>query len=110
MQEDMFPIVIQAAAGSDYTVFAYMLDGTIRRVSVKHLIDKGGVWKRLKDPDFFCNALTVMNDTVAWDLSGCLDPTNCIDIDPFTIAECEIVSDPLHAATLLTIGQKQSII
>lgn len=47
---------------------------------------------------FFRNALTVMNDTVAWDLLGCFDPANCIDIDPFTVAECEAVSDPLSAA------------
>lgn len=39
-----------------------------------------------------------MNDTVAWDLSGCFDPSECIDIDPFTIAESEVVSDPLNAA------------
>ena len=38
-----------------------------------------------------------MNDTVAWDLSGCFDSSECIDIDPFTIAECEVVSDPLNA-------------
>ncbi|HEZ7990476.1 MAG TPA: hypothetical protein RWO66_05895 [Ruminococcus sp.] len=44
------------------------------------------------------SALTVMNDTVAWDLSGCFDSSECIDIDPFTIAECEVVSDPLNAA------------
>ena len=39
-----------------------------------------------------------MNDAVAWDLSGCFDPSECIDIDPFTIAEHEVVSDPLNAA------------
>ena len=98
MQEDMFPVVVQAVAGDDFTVFAYMLDGTVRKVSVKHLVDKGGVWERLKDNDFFNNALTVMNDTIAWDLSGCLDPSNCIDIAPFTIAECEPVSAPLQVA------------
>lgn len=38
-----------------------------------------------------------MNDAVAWDLSGCFDPSECIDIDPFTIAEYEVVSDPLNA-------------
>ena len=98
MQEDMFPVVVQAVAGEDFTVFAYMLDGTVRKVSVKHLVNKGGVWEKLKDPDFFKKALTVMNDTVAWDLSGCFDPSNCIDIDPFTIAECGTVSDPLQVA------------
>lgn len=98
MYDELFPVVVQALAGEDHTVFAYMLDGTVRRMSVKHLVEQGGVWEKLRDPDFFRNALTVMNDTVAWDLSGEHDPANCLDIDPFTIAECEAVSDPLIAA------------
>lgn len=98
MNDSIFPVVLQAVAGADYTIYAYMLDGTVRKVSVKHLVEQGGVFEKLKDRDFFENALTVMNDTVAWDLSGCHDPSNCIDIDPFTVAECEIVADPLLVA------------
>jgi len=98
MYNKMFPVVVQAVAGDDYTVFAYLNDGTIRKVSVKNLIEQGGVFEKLKNPEFFRNALTVMNDTVAWDLSGHFDPTNCIDLDPFMIAECEVVADPLLAA------------
>lgn len=98
MNEKLFPVVVQAIAGNDYTVYAYMLDGTVRRVSVKHLVEQGGVFEKLKNREFFVNALTVMNDTVAWDLSGQHDPSDCIDIDPFTVAECEIVKDPLEVA------------
>lgn len=98
MYDKIFPVVVQAIAGNDYTVFAYLNDGTIRKVSVKNLVEQGGVFEKLKDPEFFRNALTVMNDTVAWDLSGHFDPTNCIDLDPFMIAECEVVADPLLAA------------
>ena len=98
MYDKIFPIVVQAVAGDDYTVFAYLNDGTIRKVSVKNLVEQGGIFEKLKDPEFFRNALTVMNDTVAWDLSGHFDPTNCIDIDPFMIAECESVADPLLVA------------
>ncbi len=98
MQNEMFPVVVQALPGADFTVYAYMLDGTVRKVSVKHLVEQGGVWERLRDLDFFRNALTVMNDTVAWDLSGHFDPTDCIDIDPFTVAECEAVTDPIRVA------------
>lgn len=98
MNDTVFPVVLQAVAGTDFSVYAYMLDGTIRKVSVKHLVEQGGVWEQLKDPEFFTNALTVLNDTVAWDLSGSLDPSNCIDIDPFTVAECETISDPLLIA------------
>ena len=98
MNEDIFPVVLQAFAGENYIVYAYMLDGTVRKLDMKPLIQSGGIFERLKDQTFFKNALTVMNDTVAWDLSGRYDPSDCIDIDPFTVAECEIVADPLQMA------------
>ena len=37
-----------------------------------------------------------MNSTLAWDLSGRFDPTDCIDIDPFTVYESQSVKDPLE--------------
>ena len=39
---------------------------------------------------------TVLNDTVAWDVSGRYDPATCIDLDPFTVYAAERVSDPLE--------------
>lgn len=52
MKNDLFPVVVQAVPGANFTVYAYMLDGTVRKVSVKHLVEQGGVWEKLKDPDF----------------------------------------------------------
>lgn len=98
MNEDIFPVVLQAFAGENYIVYAYMLDGTVRKLDMNPIIQSGGIFERLKDQTFFKNALTVMNDTVAWDLSGRYDPSDCIDIDPFTVAECEMVADPLQMA------------
>ena len=95
MEEKYFPVVVQAVSGQDYTVYAYFTDGTIHLFDVKPLIEKGGVFERLKDKSFFSDKLTVMNSTIAWDLSGCFDPSNCIDIDPFTVYDAEIVEDPL---------------
>lgn len=95
MNENVFPVVLQAVAGEGYTVYAYMLDGTVRRVDISALVEQGGVFERLRDREFFETALTVLNDTVAWDLSGSHDPTDCIDIDPFSVAESEAVPDPL---------------
>ena len=37
-----------------------------------------------------------MNKTVAWDLDGNRDVTNCIDLDPCTLFESAIVKDPLE--------------
>lgn len=92
---DFMPEVFQAVPGDDFTVYAYMNDGRVRLLDVKPLIAKGGIFEKLKDTNFF-NSVTVMNGTVAWDMSGVRNPYNCIDIDPCTIEECPSVSDPLE--------------
>ena len=95
MNEEYYPVVVQAVAGKGYTVYAYFSDGTIHLFDMSGLIKNGGVFESLKDGDFFRNKLTVLNDTIAWDLSGNFDPKNCIDIDPFEVYAAENVSDPL---------------
>ena len=95
--DTIFPKVLQAIAGENYTVYAYMNDGCVRLVDVLPLIEKGGVFAPLRDEATFRNALTVLNDTVAWDLTGKRDPADCIDMDPFSIHERPAVKDPLTA-------------
>ena len=95
--DSIFPKVVQAIAGDNYTVYAYMNDGTVRSVDVLPMIEKGGVFAPLRDPDVFKQSLTVMNDTVAWDLRGKHDPYDCIDLDPFSVQERPVVADPLTA-------------
>ena len=88
--------IVQALAGKDFTVYAYCNDGAVRLLDIKPLIAKGGVFKQLADYDFFCERLTIINDTVAWDIAGNRDATACIDLDPFVIFEtAQIVDDPL---------------
>jgi len=43
----------------------------------------------------FKDKLTVINDTIAWDMGGNRDPYKCIDIDPVTVYEKTPVTDPL---------------
>lgn len=88
-----FPEIFQAVAGEDYTVYAYVNDGTMRKVDIKPFFDKDGVFEPLKNKDFFRKALTVIGNTVAWDLTGDRDEYKCIDIDPFLVFESPIVSD-----------------
>ena len=93
---DFMPMIVQAIAGENFTVYAYFNDGAIRLVDVKPFIKKGGVFSAIADPTAFREKLTVLNDTVAWDISGDRDPTKCIDLDPISIFKtCPIVSDPL---------------
>ena len=88
-----FPEVLQAVAGEDFTVYAYMNDGGMRLYDVKPLIQKGGIYKKIADKDVFRETLTVMNHSIAWDLAGNRDEYNCIDIDPFDVFESPIVKD-----------------
>ncbi|MGN0077471.1 MAG: DUF2442 domain-containing protein [Coriobacteriales bacterium] len=96
--EQYYPVVCQAVAGPDRVVYAYFTDGKITRYDVSELIERGGIFARLADEQFFANAITVLNSTVAWDVSGCFDPTTCIDIDPFTLYNSQAVADPLESA------------
>ncbi|MEC4273232.1 DUF2442 domain-containing protein [Adlercreutzia sp. R25] len=98
MQSGYFPTVVQAIAGPDKTVYAYFSDGRITQFDMKEIIANGGVFERLADNSFFETALTVLNDTVAWDVSGHYDPATCIDVDPFVVYEAKRVSDPLEDA------------
>ena len=96
MDEKYYPVVVQALVGPDFTVYAYFSDGSIKLYDMKPAISKGGVFEPLKDKEFFSRRLTVLNNTIAWDLSGNYDTTKCIDIDPFTVYDSPSVSDPLN--------------
>ena len=90
------PRVVQAVAGEGYTVYAYFSDGSVRRVDVGSLIASGGVFEKLRDLTFFRDRLTVMNDAVAWDVTGDRDASQCIDLDPCETYETSpVVADPL---------------
>ena len=95
---ELFPSIIQAVSGDNFTVYAYCNDGAVRLVDVKPLINKGGVFAPLADIDYFQEKLTILNDTVAWDISGNRDESACLDLDPCWIFEAApIVDDPLAA-------------
>lgn len=86
--------VIQVIPTRDFKVYIYFIDGKIKLFDARELIQKG-VFKQLQDIDIFMNTCTVLNDTLAWDLSGNYDPTECLDIDPITLYnECPEVEEP----------------
>ena len=96
---EMIPKVVQAVAGQNFSVYAYFHDGTVRLLDALPLIQKGGVFVPLQNSDFFRDPLTVINDTVAWDVDGNRDPSTCVDLDPCELYEsCPIVEDPLKEA------------
>ena len=68
--DTLFPKVLQAVAGKDFTVYLYFNDGSVRLYDAKPLLALGGVFAPLQDEAFFKNRLTVLNDTAAWDVTG----------------------------------------
>ena len=40
--------------------------------------------------------ITIINETVAWDLVGNRDEYQCIDLDPMELYQSPIVDDPLE--------------
>ncbi|WP_442676868.1 hypothetical protein [Selenomonas sp.] len=53
----------------------------------------------MKDRAFFTSALTVMDGTAAWDVTGAHDVTKCIDVDPFVLYDAPVIPDPLEEFT-----------
>ena len=97
---EYIPKVLQAVAGEDFTIYLYFSDGSVRLYDAKPLLQQGGVFEPMRDPDYFRDRLTVLNDTAAWDVSGDMDPCNCIDLDPIELDEtCPVVDDPLDKAS-----------
>jgi len=93
---EVIPKVVQAVAGQDFSVYAYFHDSTVRLLNASPLVRKGSVFVPLQDAEFFRDRLTVINDTVAWDIDGTRDPCTCVDLDPCELYEsCPIVEDPL---------------
>lgn len=94
---ELYPIVLQAVPGPDFTVYAYFNDGTVRLADIKPCIREGGVFSVLADEKFFRERLTVMNQAVAWDVAGNWDNTKCIDLDPLEMYRTSpVVPDPLE--------------
>ncbi|MBF7081554.1 DUF2442 domain-containing protein [Desulfallas sp. Bu1-1] len=85
------PGLIQVCANDDYSITCQFADGKITRFCLQDLINKG-VFTRLKDKNVFKEALTILNDTAAWDLEGNRDETKCIDIDRWVLYTSEEVN------------------
>jgi len=81
----MTPHIIQVKPTKDYIVYVFFDNGIIKEYSLKSDIEAGGVFEKIKDVNIFIDRCTIMNGTLAWDISGDRDTTKCIDICPDTI-------------------------
>ena len=88
----MFPEVVKVKPNDDYMVYVYFSDRKIVCYDVKPLLEKN-VFRKLKEKDIFMDTCTILNDTLAWDISGNRDETSCIDIAPETLYELEAIDE-----------------
>lgn len=63
-------------------------------INAKTLLKKK-VFEPLKDINFFMNACTILNGTLAWDVTGTRDCSKCLDIDPEMLYGLENVSEKI---------------
>ena len=91
--------VLQVIPTDDYKVYLYFSDGKVKLFDGKDLVKKG-IFQDLQDTTKFKNTCTVLNDTLAWDISGKYDPTNCLDLDLEELYKtCPEVKEPNNFST-----------
>lgn len=88
----MFHNIVQVVPTDNYDVYVYFDDGKTVCFDAKPMLDKP-VFNVLKDKRLFIDSCTILNDTLAWDVSGQRDPYSCIDIDPETLYSLDHVSE-----------------
>ena len=90
------PDIVQVVPHPDYTVSVYFADGKIVVYDVKPKLGRG-VFQALQNQDVFINRCKIMNNTLAWDVSGNNDTAGCIDIDPDGLYALEHAADAKQA-------------
>ena len=88
----MNPQIVQVAPQRDYSVYVYFADGKVVAYDVSHLLEKK-VFSPLKDIELFMKTCTIMNGTLAWDISGTRDEERCLDIAPDMLYSLEAVKE-----------------
>ncbi|MCB8815390.1 DUF2442 domain-containing protein [Desulfosporosinus shakirovi] len=90
----MFHKVVQVMPTNDFRVYVYFEDGKIKLFDAASLTTKG-VFQKLQDISVFKDTCTVLNHTLAWDIAGKFDPTECLDLDPEELYNsCPDVMEP----------------
>ena len=93
---DYWPDVVQVIPTSDFKVYVYFDDGTIRLFDASETVKKFP-FAQLKSPDTFMDTCTVINNTVAWALDYSYSDETCFDLDPIALYNnCPIVDEPMH--------------
>ena len=88
---EYFTTVVQVIPLDNFHVQVFFDDGKIVDYDATNDL-KAEIMAPMRDIENFKNACTVMNGTLAWDISGKWDEADCVDIDPFTLYELEEIN------------------
>lgn len=91
------PKLFQVYPTNNYSVHLYYDNGEIKIYDCRWILKEDGPFKKLHNTETFIKLCTVMNGTLAWDISEHRDPYNCIDICPDTVYQESVKTqiDPL---------------
>ena len=79
------PKLYQVIPQKDFTVVLFYDNGEIRLYDCGWIKTETGIFQQIRNLNSFLELCTIMNGTLAWDISGKRDPYNCIDICPDTV-------------------------
>ncbi len=99
------PVLYQVVPTDNYTVYLYYDNGEVKLYDCSFIFNENGVFDKIKNIDSFKNLCTIMNHSLAFDISGQRDVSNCIDICPDTIYEDSISCDAKQQDLELIIGK-----
>lgn len=80
----------------DFSIILHYDNGEIRLYDCTWIFKETEVFEKIRDIKQFKELCTVMNGTLAWDISGKRDPYTCIDICPDTIYEESIKINKIY--------------
>ena len=81
------PKLYQVVPTCDYKVYLYYDNGEIKLYDCNWILNETGIFTKIHDIAAFKETCTIMNGTLAFDISYARDPYSCIDICPDTVYE-----------------------
>ena len=87
------PKLYQVYPTDDYKVYLYYDNGEIKSYDCAWMLTETGIYEELHEINVFKDLCTIMNGTLAFDISHSRDPYHCIDICPDTIYEESVKCD-----------------
>lgn len=90
------PTLYQVLPTDDFKVYLYYDNGEIKLYDCFFIFTQSGIFEKIKDKTAFKKLCTIMNRTLAFDLSEQRDPSNCLDICPDTLYHESVKCDDIN--------------